>query len=47
LARYPAFEGVMRQAEPYVRDLNDPICSILSIPDHQNLINVLIKLQNY
>jgi hypothetical protein len=43
--RYPQFEGVMRRAEPYIWDLNDQICSILSIPEHRSLIKLLLDLQ--
>ncbi len=44
-ARYPQFEGVMRRAEPYIWDLNDQICSILSISEHRSLIKLLLDLQ--
>lgn len=44
-ARYPQFEGVMRRAEPYIRDLNDQICSILSISEHRSLIKLLLDFQ--
>lgn len=43
--RYPAFRGVMNKAEPTVWALSDQICSILSIPDHDSLIQMLIELQ--
>ena len=44
--RYPVFSGVMDQAAPYVWMLSEDICSILSIPSHENLINILSELQN-
>lgn len=44
--RYPAFQSIMNAAEPYIWQLNDQICSILSIPGHEKLINQLVKLQN-
>jgi hypothetical protein len=44
--RYPGFIGVMDRAAPYVWGLSDEICSILSIPSHENLINKLSELQN-
>jgi hypothetical protein len=46
-ARYPEFREVMARAEPHVWALNDQICSILSIPSHENLISTLQELQNY
>ena len=42
--RYPSFRGVMERAEPAIWALNEQICSILSIPSHQNLISILQKL---
>ena len=44
--RYPKYQGVVKRAKSKVWALNDEICSILSIPDHQNLISLLIRLQN-
>jgi len=43
-ARYPGFRQIMDQAEPYVWALNDQICSILSISNHENLISILEEL---
>ena len=44
--RYPRFRPVMERAEPYVWGLSDQICSLLSIPGHRILIDMLRKLQN-
>jgi hypothetical protein len=44
--RYPGFRGVMDRAVPYVWGLSAEICSILSIPSHERLINMLLELQN-
>ena len=44
--RYPHYQETMEQAAGPVRALSDQICSILSIPTHENLISILIKLQN-
>ena len=46
-ARYPGFREVMAQAEPYVWALSDQICSILSIPSHENLISTFQDIQKY
>ena len=43
--RYPGFRGVMDRAVPYVWGLSAEICSILSIPSHESLINRLVELQ--
>ncbi len=44
MARYPGFREIMERAEPAVWALNQQICSILSIPSHQNLIYMLQEL---
>ena len=36
--RYPHYRGPMEKAEPYIWALSDKICSILSLPDHEALI---------
>lgn len=45
-SRYPDFRAVMTKAEPHVWALNDQICSILSMSDHEKLISYLLKVQN-
>jgi hypothetical protein len=44
--RYPGFRGLMDRAAPFVWGVSEEICSILSIPSHENLINRLLELQN-
>ena len=44
--RYPQYREVMGRSSGLVRRLSDQICSILSIPSHENLISSLVKLQN-
>ena len=44
--RYPMYRGVVDSAKSKILALNDEICSILSITDHQKLISLLIRLQN-
>ena len=41
--RYPYYRPAMEEAEPYVWDMSDKICAILSIPDHNHLIKKLIS----
>jgi putative nucleotidyltransferase with HDIG domain len=43
--RYPHYQKTMARAAEPVRQLSDQICSILSIPNHENLISTLAELQ--
>jgi len=43
--RYPNYQGAIESAKSKVWALNDQICSILSISNHEQLISHLIKLQ--
>jgi len=43
--RYPHYHETMARAAGSVRALSDQICSILSIPSHENLISTLVELQ--
>lgn len=45
--RYPAYRPTMERAESGIWELNDQICSILFIPDHQELVSELHELQEY
>jgi len=47
MQRYPDYRETMARAEAQIWRLNDRICSILSIPDHEILISTLLKLQDY
>jgi len=42
--RYPGFREVMDRAAPFVWNLSEEICSILTIPSHEKLINKLLEL---
>ena len=39
--RYPAYMEKMDKAKTHVWDLNDEICSILSLPDNEHLVSLL------
>lgn len=43
--RYPHYQETMARSANPVWKLNEQICSILSIPNHENLISTLSKLQ--
>ncbi len=43
--RYPHYRETMARAAGPVWALSDQICSILSIPSHENLISTLVELQ--